>query len=418
MPSRQNPRDRATAHRPLVHGPGRKRALSHVGGKIETYGDEDVVEIIGRAFAVRAGERDATLTHPFHAYPARLHPEVARQLVADVARQQPGATILDPCCGSGTVLVESMVTGCTAIGTDLSPLAIELAHLKTTRTTAAERAAMVKAAHDIAREAAVIARGREPLRHPRGEEEWFHPHTLREVSALALAVEQVPEGFIRDALRMLLSSVLVKVSLQTSDSDVRPVPDKPVRPGSAPHFFARELDGCLAALARATPRNTPPPDVHLDDATSMKTIPADSIDAVITSPPYANTYDYVEHHTRRYRWLRMDPSALAEREIGAARWFAKQPAEGTARFAYEMRAMLKALSRVLRSGARAYVVMADGAAGKQALYTDDLLSEAVEDSKLTIIAAVSQARPTFDELSARVFRKRPKREHLVVLERD
>jgi DNA modification methylase len=402
-----------------VKGVGRKRGLSNVGGRIETMGDAATAEVIARAFAVRAGERDATLTHPFHAYPARLHPEVARQLVAEVVRENSIATVLDPCCGSGTVLVESLVAGAQAIGTDLSPLAVELATLKTTITTSAERAAMVSAAHDTAKQAASIARSSEPLRHPRGEERWFHTHTLREVSALALTIDALPHGFVRAALRMLLSSILVKVSLQSSDSDPRRVADKPVRPGAAPHFFARkslELEQCLAALAKATPRTAPRADAHADDATTLRTIADASVDAIITSPPYANTYDYLEHHTRRYRWLRMDPGALGEREIGASRWF-DEPEAGRLRFEREMRAMIASFARTLRPGGRAFVVMADGAAGHRPLFADDLLRASIRDTPFRLLAAVSQTRPTFDAISARAFRDRPKREHLVALVR-
>ncbi len=390
-----------------------------MGGAVESWGDPAIAKVIAKAFAVRAGERDATLTHPFHAYPARLHPEVARQLVRAVVSARPCATILDPTCGSGTVLVESMVAGARAIGTDLSPLAVELSTMKTWRTLPAERAAMVETAHQIARDAVATTRSRTALRHPRGEERWFHPHTLREVSALALAIEALPHGFVRAAMRMLLSSVLVKVSLQVSDSDPRRTTDKPVRPGQAPHFFARksiELDTCLAALARATPRDAPPVEIHLDDATTLATIADASVDAVISSPPYANTYDYIEHHTRRYRWLRLDAGALGEREIGAARWFA-EPEAGSLRFEQEMRAMARSLARVMRPGARAYLIVADGAAGDQPLYADDTLAVALRGTNLQLAARVSQGRPVFDPTSARVFRARPKREHLVALER-
>src|SRR5207253_7955040 len=105
----------------------------------------------------------------------------------------------------------------------------------------------------------------------------------------------------------------VKVSKQASDTDSRPI-SAPVPAGAALHFFARkslELDRCLAALAAAVPKGTPLSDVHLDDALVLSTIADATVDAVITSPPYANTYDYVTHHERRYAWLGLNASALA-----------------------------------------------------------------------------------------------------------
>ena len=50
----------------------------------------------------------------------------------------------------------------------------------------------------------------------------------------------------------------------------------------------------------------PEPDVHPDDARTLGTIKAASVDVVLTSPPYAATYDYLEHHDVRLRWLRLE----------------------------------------------------------------------------------------------------------------
>jgi hypothetical protein len=215
---------------------------------------------------------------------------------------------------------------------------------------------------------------------------------------------------------MLLSSVLVKVSRQASDSDVRAV-DKPVAPGTALRAFARksiELDKCLAALARATPRGTSAPRVRLYDATVLKNVDAHSVDAVVTSPPYANTYDYAPQHARRYAWLGLDAGGLYAGEIGAARWF-DVPAAGAERFAREMTAMCKALSRVLRSDGIAFMVVADGAAGGKILRVDEAVAAAAPKAGLAVRALVSQARPAFDRESLRAFARRPKREYVIAL---
>src|SRR3954462_15823812 len=73
-----------------------------------------------------------SLTHPLHSYPARLHPATARLLVELVgAGAKAGAPIVDPFCGSGTVLVEARANGLRAIGSDLNPLAVLVARAKT-----------------------------------------------------------------------------------------------------------------------------------------------------------------------------------------------------------------------------------------------------------------------------------------------
>lgn len=410
-------RTRRTVRRPLLRPGQGKRALIHVGGPVETAGDPVLARTMAEALCVRPGERDATLTHPFHAYPARLHPEVARRLVAMIPMSRP-ATVLDPFCGSGTVLVEALVAGHRAIGTDLSPLAIELAGLKTRLTTEAERRAMVQAARAVAREAGAMVRAGVRLPVPPGEARWFAPHTLREVAALASIVLAMGPGFERDALRLLLSSILVKVSFQASDSDPRWV-TKRLAPGAALRFFARkafELDCCLAALAKAVPSGAPPVDVHVDDATVLRTVADATVDVVMTSPPYAATYDYVTHHARRYAWLGLDPGALRTKEMGAARWF-DVPEVGARRFARELASMCAAFARVLRPGGLALVVMADGAAGDRPLLADEMLARAIQGTGLDLVARVSQARPVFDRVSRRAFARGSKREHLMAFVR-
>ena len=47
-----------------------------------------------------------------------------------------------------------------------------------------------------------------------------------------------------------------------------------------------------------------------DDATILKKVETGSIDAVVTSPPYVATYDYLAHHALRLRWLGLDLSLI------------------------------------------------------------------------------------------------------------
>ena len=70
------------------------------------------------------------MTHGFHLYPARMIPQIASTLIKHFSYK--GDTIYDPFCGSGTVLVESLLHGRHSIGTDLNPLALLISKVKTT----------------------------------------------------------------------------------------------------------------------------------------------------------------------------------------------------------------------------------------------------------------------------------------------
>jgi hypothetical protein len=70
-------------------------------------------------------------THGLHQYPARMHPEIAKRLIAEYAPKK-SDLIFDPFMGSGTVLVEAMLHGNNSIGIDLNPFAVLLSKVKTT----------------------------------------------------------------------------------------------------------------------------------------------------------------------------------------------------------------------------------------------------------------------------------------------
>jgi hypothetical protein len=70
------------------------------------------------------------LTHNFYRYPARFSPKLVRAAIE--AFTEPGDLVLDPFVGGGTTLVEAMVSGRHAIGTDISSLATFVSEVKTT----------------------------------------------------------------------------------------------------------------------------------------------------------------------------------------------------------------------------------------------------------------------------------------------
>jgi tRNA G10 N-methylase Trm11 len=70
-------------------------------------------------------------THCFHQYPAMMIPQVARRIIERYGNR--AKILFDPYCGTGTSLVEANLKGINAIGTDINPLARLIATAKTTK---------------------------------------------------------------------------------------------------------------------------------------------------------------------------------------------------------------------------------------------------------------------------------------------
>ncbi|MGB2808423.1 MAG: DNA methyltransferase [Sedimentisphaerales bacterium] len=77
------------------------------------------------------------LTHNFYRYPARFSPTFASTAIKLFSKH--GDTVLDPYMGGGTTIVEAIVAGRQAIGTDLNSLSVFLTKVKTTKLTSREK---------------------------------------------------------------------------------------------------------------------------------------------------------------------------------------------------------------------------------------------------------------------------------------
>jgi hypothetical protein len=159
--------------------------------------------------------------------------------------------------------------------------------------------------------------------------------------------------------------------------------------------------------------------VELDDAALLRTLPRGArYDAVITSPPYAGTYDYVAHHALRLRWLGLDARPLDAGEIGARRHYAKLSAEAAHdAWAGELGRFLDPLARVLEPGAPAILLMADSAVASAPLRADAIVAGLAREHGFVPAARASQPRPHFHGPGQRAFRDEPRREHALLLRR-
>lgn len=73
------------------------------------------------------------LTHSIHNYPAVMVYPISRNILSIVNKYRPSTSLLDPFMGSGTVLLEGLLAGCSEIyGNDLNPLAQRISKSKTT----------------------------------------------------------------------------------------------------------------------------------------------------------------------------------------------------------------------------------------------------------------------------------------------
>lgn len=396
-----------------------KRALSHVGGRIHIdAGNEHDHALLKLALDVRGDDPYLRAhVHGFHAYPARLHPVTAQRLIKGLSR--PGERVLDPFCGSGTVLVESLLEGRSPSGLDANPLAVMLSSYKLVRATEQDLSDLVASAKAVAEsaEARRVGRAGPSRRYPADQARQFDPHVLLELDGLRAGIEKIEPPQSRQGLLLVLSSIANKVSRQESDTSNRQS-QRRWASGFTIQFFVKKTEELAKRQAqfgaRFANRRVDRHVVKLGDARRLPWA-SDTFAAIVTSPPYPGVYDYVEHHRLRLGWLGLNTGFLAKHEIGARR-HARASSEQS--FNDELRNCLREMSRVVLPNGTVALVIADSVVNNAAWYADREIESMAPSVGLKLIAVGSQPRPHFHKSTAGVFGRRPRCERVLLLRRD
>ena len=333
-------------------------------------------------------ESSSYTTHTIHAFAAKFPPQLPRTFIEQLTH--PGDTVLDPMMGSGTTVLEATLLGRRAIGVDLDPLAVRVSRVK---TRAVDQERLRTAGDSVVASAAVLLMDWAALtteferRFDPATRDfldyWFTPETQHELLALLSSIEAEPHTDIREVLEVVFSSIIITksggVSLARDLAHTRPhrVASKMVR--SAIEQFKIRLRKSLTALL-ALPDDELPVELHRADARQLP-LDDESVDLVITSPPYANAIDYMRAHKFSLAWLGEPINALSELRstyIGsensrgaiaddlparAARCVAElaqrdpRKARVLQKYLVEMRAALAEIHRVLRAGTAAGIVV-------------------------------------------------------------
>jgi hypothetical protein len=293
--------------------------------------------------------------------------------------------------GSGTVVRAASDRGLRGFGFDVDPLAVLMARvwtrpIDTQRLRLRARWVLEEAANRPAK-----------LHLPWIDDDpetsafveyWFAPRQRTELRRISHVLSLL-RGPISDALRLGLSRIIITklpgagASLASDVSHSRPQrvlgeSDYCVQSG-----FTRSIDRLARCLEMHPPRGGIT--IALGDARHMRQIEDQSIDAIVTSPPYLNAIDYLRGHRLALVWLGHrigDLRVVRAESIGAERG-PSHPERDAAlideltsdlkgilhlplrfrgmlgRYAIDMAALMAEAYRVLRSGRSATLVVGD-----------------------------------------------------------
>ena len=327
--------------------------------------------------------------HGIHPYPAKFIPQIPRHLI-ELFHPGDDSTVLDPFCGSGTTLVEAQDAGLDAVGIDLNPIATLISKVKTTPIRVG--------LSGIAREVAAAARrcletGGVAVPAIPALDHWFQSHVQQALAALTAQINLFGDRDAADALRVALSSIIVRVSNQDSDTRYAAV-EKTISQEDVLQGFERAAAGLSAAFAdlgrglfsKPTRTRILTKDILAVEPEEV----GQNIGLVVTSPPYPNAYEYWLYHKYRMYWLGMDPVAIRGAEIGARPHYFKKNPQTEKDFERQMGRCFWLLSRVMARGTYACFVVGRSIIHGREIDNEALLVHAAESHGFRRAASVSR----------------------------
>jgi len=201
--------------------------------------------------------------------------------IAEMFSLKKGTRVLDPFCGVGTTLLACRQLGLDSIGYDVHPVAVFASKVKARDYDKENLREEIKSL--------IKAKFRRPAKLPESRIARFFPrHTLEDAVFFRDLIASNPNGKVRDFLMLGLMNVAIKCSYVYKDGAVIKIKKKPVPP--LREMLRRQLFRMLKDLEGFKIQKC---ETRADfgDARALPLEP-ETIDAVITSPPYLNKIEY------------------------------------------------------------------------------------------------------------------------------
>lgn len=268
---------------------------------------------------VSLGER---LSHGIHSYPARVIRHIPILFLNSNRYSVPRDLIVDPFCGSGTVLLEAVASNRRILGADANPLARLISQVKVTPIAEATLSAAVE---KVAQES---LRTKSAPPNVINRKYWFTQAVSERLASLHAAIEGESDFEIRDFLRVCLSGTVRRVS----NADPRVSVPVKLRRDQYPvdHRLNAKMNALIDAAARHDVVATftaiansnikriqtlvgfniksqgfvvPSVDARSVKSPDGRKLPSGSVKLVLTSPPYLGAQKYIRASSLNLGWL-------------------------------------------------------------------------------------------------------------------
>lgn len=260
-------------------------------------------------------------THQMHWYPAKLIPHIPRLFVGNNILLNDDDVILDPFCGTGTVLLESMLSGKDSLGIELNPVSKLISKVKTTLIspeilTDSARLLFINM-HKVHQNI------EPPLFH--NIDLWFKSNVKLDLALIKHEIDYSEfNQDIKDFFLVCFSSTIRKVS--NADPRInQPVISKHMRSLGTKRkiqtfsVFKQEVQMNVQRMQNLVSAETNNAKAQVIGSDARKADLRRRVNMIVTSPPYLNAHQYFRSTRLEFHWLGMGDrvifNSLKERSL-------------------------------------------------------------------------------------------------------
>jgi len=287
------------------------------------------------------------LTHWFYPYKGKFHPQMIRALI-NYSGAKPGDLVLDPYIGSGTTCLEAQVLGIDSIGTDVSPVCALISKVKTQS---------VEVLDQIKKESTGI------VNKNNGNSLAYYGGKMGE--KLDDAIDRIKNEKVRDFFRV--------AKLISHSDEIR-------RGRNFNAQFKANVEKMLVSVSdyrkaiKEHGLKIGKTDIQMDDARKLP-IEKNSVDAIVTSPPYSIALDYVKNDAHSLEALGYDTAEIRDNFIGV------RGTNGTKIQLYDedLKRTYDEMYRVLKPGGACSIVIGNATFNGEEIRTVELTKQHCQD---------------------------------------
>jgi hypothetical protein len=252
----------------------------------------------------------------------QFSPELVEALLAEYGSR--GFRVFDPFAGVGTTLFEAAKQGMESVGTELNPSAFAMAStLKFLSTSTESRSRYIQQVHELLDSLVMLG----PL---------FSGSKNDYRSADQIVAELAMDPALAQSVRLMLVNILI-------------------RGMSGERNFQRAFEEYRRLVLELPFTEKKHCIFHCD---ARKTgLPPQSVDLVITSPPYINVFNYHQNNRPAMEMLGWDLLHVAQSEFGANRKHRGNRFMTVTQYCLDMHEALIELRRVMTLGGRAIIIV-------------------------------------------------------------